>query len=189
MVAHRLLSYVIRSNYDNDCPVHSLILSFHDLRLVPQRRLPSTVTGRMTSGNVSRQRAWPNSDNLRRLTVDNRSSWHPARILTCCRTYPFVLCSLYDMLSMLFFAPVALDFKSLDSSIHICSQRPALASIEHYWQDQWFVQFHLCIFVGKLMAFSKVLLALSWPSVCASLIFISFNGVPSLVCVDPKSFN
>ena len=42
IVAHRLLSSAMRSN-DNDWPVHSLMLSLHDLRCLPLRRLPSTV--------------------------------------------------------------------------------------------------------------------------------------------------
>ena len=43
MDAHRFLSAVMRSNNDIDWPVHSLMLSFHDLRGLPLRHLPSTV--------------------------------------------------------------------------------------------------------------------------------------------------
>ena len=47
--------------------------------------------------------------------------------------------------------------------------------------------------MGKLTAlFSTALLALSWAECickCASLIFDSFNDVPSLVLVDPKYLN
>ena len=37
--AHRPLSSAMRSNDDNDWPVHSLMLFFHDLRDLPLRRL------------------------------------------------------------------------------------------------------------------------------------------------------
>ena len=73
MVTHRLLSSAIRSNDDNDWPVHSLMLSFHDLRGLFQRRLSSSVPYSMT---------WPNHDNLRRLTIDNKSSECLAKIWT-----------------------------------------------------------------------------------------------------------
>ena len=41
MVIHRLMSSAMRSNDDNDWPVHCLMLS--DLQGLPLRRLPSTV--------------------------------------------------------------------------------------------------------------------------------------------------
>ena len=41
-------------------------------------------------GSVSWRQTWPNHDNLRRFTVDRKSSWHPATTLTCCHTYSFV---------------------------------------------------------------------------------------------------
>ena len=47
------------------------------------------------------RQTWPNHDNFRRVMVDSRGSWGPARILTFCQTYSFVLCSLYDMPSIL----------------------------------------------------------------------------------------
>ena len=43
LVAHRLLSSVMRSNDANDWPGHSLMLSLYDLRGLPLRRLPSNV--------------------------------------------------------------------------------------------------------------------------------------------------
>ena len=43
MGVHRLLSSAMRSNDDNDWPVHSLMLSLHDLRDLPLQRLPSAV--------------------------------------------------------------------------------------------------------------------------------------------------
>ena len=64
-------------------------------------RLSSTVPCIMIFGCVSWRQTWPNHDNLHCSTVDNKSSWHPARTLTCCHTYSFVLCSLYDMPSIL----------------------------------------------------------------------------------------
>ena len=41
--AHQLLSSAMRSSDDNDRPVHSLMLSFHDLHGRPLRRLQATV--------------------------------------------------------------------------------------------------------------------------------------------------
>ena len=43
MTAHRPLSSAMRSSDDIDWPVHSLMLSFHDLQGLPLRRLPSIV--------------------------------------------------------------------------------------------------------------------------------------------------
>ena len=43
IVAHRLLSFVMRSNDDSVWAVHSLMLSFHDLHGLPLRRPPSTL--------------------------------------------------------------------------------------------------------------------------------------------------
>ena len=42
IVAHRRLSSATRSNDDIEWPVHYLMLSFHDLRGLPLRRLPFT---------------------------------------------------------------------------------------------------------------------------------------------------
>ena len=99
-VTHRRLSSATRSNDDIDWQVHSLRLSFHDLRF-PLRRLPLTEPCSMIFGSVSWRHTRPNHDNLRLLTIENRSFWGPARILTCCQTYSFVLCSLYDMPNIL----------------------------------------------------------------------------------------
>ena len=43
MTAHRPLSFAMCSNDDNDWPVHSLMLSLHDLCALVTWRLPSTV--------------------------------------------------------------------------------------------------------------------------------------------------
>ena len=43
MTAHRPLSSAMRSNDDIDWPVHSLMLSLHDLRGLLLPRLPSAV--------------------------------------------------------------------------------------------------------------------------------------------------
>ena len=43
MVAHRLLSSAMRNNKDNDWPVHSSMLSLHDIIGLRLRRPPSTV--------------------------------------------------------------------------------------------------------------------------------------------------
>ena len=53
MVAHRRLYSATRGNDDNDWPVHSLILPFHDLRGLPLRRLQSTEPCSMVFGSVS----------------------------------------------------------------------------------------------------------------------------------------
>ena len=113
MVAHRRLSSARRSN--DDWSVHSLMLSFHDLRARPLRRLPSTESCSIIFGSVSWRQTWPNHDNFRRLTVDSRSCWGPARILTCCQTYSFLSCSLYNM-------P-----RCQASFCRICFQRPGCA--------------------------------------------------------------
>ena len=43
-VAHRYLSFAMLNNNDNGCwPVHSLMLSLHDLRSLPLRRLHSLL--------------------------------------------------------------------------------------------------------------------------------------------------
>ena len=52
MAAHQFLSSAMHSNDDIDWAVHSLMLSYHDLRRLPLRRLPSTVPCRMIFGSV-----------------------------------------------------------------------------------------------------------------------------------------
>ena len=75
MAAHRRLSSATRSNGDIDrLLVHSLMLSFHDLRSLPLRRLPSMEPCSMIFGSVLWRQTWLNHDNSRRLTVDSRSS-------------------------------------------------------------------------------------------------------------------
>ena len=64
----------MRSNYDSDWRVHSLILSIHDLRGLPLRRLGYHLLFPLVCFcSVSSQQTWPNHDNLQRLTVDNKS--------------------------------------------------------------------------------------------------------------------
>ena len=117
MVAHRLLSSAMHCK-DNDWPVNSLMVSFHDLRCQSLRRLPSTVPCSMLFGSVSWGQTWPNHDNLF-LTSD-------------CHTY------------LIKHHPVAFVLKSLYSAaLQIRCQRPALTSIEQYGQDEWFVEFIL----------------------------------------------
>ena len=58
---------------------------------------------------------WPNHDNLRRLTDASKSSWHPARILTCCHIYSFVF---------------ALCMKCQASYCSICFQKPGFSSLD-----------------------------------------------------------
>ena len=60
----------MHSNDDIDWPVHSLLFSFHDLRGLPLRRLPSAVPCSMTFSSVSWWQTWPNHDNFWRLTVN-----------------------------------------------------------------------------------------------------------------------
>ena len=74
--------------------------------------------------------------------VDNKSSWHPARILTCCNIHSFVLCYLCDTARIHLFLHL-FSKACLDSSLQIRSQRPALTFIERHWQDKWFVEFNL----------------------------------------------
>ena len=65
----------MRSNDDIDCPVHSLMASFHDLRGFHLRFILSTVPCSMIFGSVSWRHTWQNHDNhdgLRRLTVEYR---------------------------------------------------------------------------------------------------------------------
>ena len=51
LTAHR--PSAMRCNYDINWPVHFLMLTFHDLRSLPLRHLPSTVSCSMTLGSVS----------------------------------------------------------------------------------------------------------------------------------------
>ena len=73
-----------------------------------------------------------NHDNLRRLTVDNKASWYPARIMTGCHTYSFILCSLYVRQA----SSCSICFKGLDLPLQTRSQRPAFAYVEQYWQNE-----------------------------------------------------
>ena len=97
MAAHQHLWTAMCSNDNIDRPVHSLMLSFSDLRSLLLWRLPSTVPFSIIFSTVTWRQTWRYHDNLWRLTVDSNSSWRPARILACYHTYSFVLCSQYDM--------------------------------------------------------------------------------------------
>ena len=72
MVAHRPLSSAMHNNDDNHWLVNSLALSFRDLRGLPLRRLLSPVPCSMIFSSVSWRQTWPNHDNLRRLSDDNK---------------------------------------------------------------------------------------------------------------------
>ena len=67
--AHASLGYpdrCLRSNSGIDWPVHSFMLSFHDLRGLPLRRLPSTEPcSSIIFGSVSWRQTWLNHDNFR----------------------------------------------------------------------------------------------------------------------------
>ena len=76
--------------------VHSLKLSCHDLRSLPLWQLPSTVRCNLIFGRVSWRQTCLNHDNLECLTLDSKSSWRPARMLTCCHSDLFcILCMIY----------------------------------------------------------------------------------------------
>ena len=62
------------SSDDSDWPVHSLMLSFHDVRGLPLQLVPTTVLRSTIFGSVSSRETCPNDDNLRRSMVDNRSN-------------------------------------------------------------------------------------------------------------------
>ena len=84
--------------------------------------------------------------------------------------------------------PVAFVFKSLDSTLQIRRQHPAITSIEQYWQDKWFAQL---IVVGnwRLCFFHSITSLVVTEYACASLTFTSFIDVPSLLRVDHKYLN
>ena len=63
---HRRLSSATQSNDDIDWPVHSLMLSFHDLRGLPLRCHPSTEPCSMIFGSVSCRQTRPNHDKFRK---------------------------------------------------------------------------------------------------------------------------
>ena len=132
ITAHRLLSSYAAQQWRHRL---ALILSLHELRGLPQRRLPPTVPSSLTFSSVSwRQNLiWPKYESLRCLMVDSKRSWRPARILIDLLPYIFVC----FMLSVWYakHSSVAFVFKSLDSPLHIRCQRPALTT-EQYWQDK-----------------------------------------------------
>ena len=104
MAAHRLLSSVVCSNDDIDWHIHFLLKylpgrfypTFLDVVLPWFTRFfsvtpPSTIPWNiMIFGSVSWRQTWPKHvcrhGNLRRLTVNSKSLWRPARILTCCHS-------------------------------------------------------------------------------------------------------
>ena len=70
MVVHRLLSSAMRSNDDDDWPVHSLMLSLPLLRGFPLWGLPSTAPCSMITGSVQ------TTDMTKPyLNVHSKSSW------------------------------------------------------------------------------------------------------------------
>ena len=78
ITAHRHLSSAMCSNDDVGWPIHSLMLSFHDLRGLPMWRLPSTVPCNMIFGSISWRQTCLNHDKLRRQTRSNaflKSIW------------------------------------------------------------------------------------------------------------------
>ena len=150
----------MRTSHDIDWPVHSLMLSFHDLRGLLSSATTTTslpVHCSMISGRVSWQQTYSNHDNLQYLTVDGQSSRRPARILTCCHTYLFVLCSPCDTPNMLLW---------------------------HLFSKAWTRLSRSALFVvRKVMAlfFHSIASLVMVEYACASLIFTSFIDVPSLV--------
>ena len=101
MGAHRRLSSATRSTDDIDWPVHSLMFSFHDLRGLPVRRLPSTEPcstlcssaayhGDIYDRTMITCGAW-------RLTVEA----HEVRLWYRPAANVFVWCCLYNMPSVL----------------------------------------------------------------------------------------
>ena len=137
MTAHQPLSSAMRSNDDNDWPVHSFtwFLMIYKVFLCDDYH-PMFLGVRSSA-------AYHGHDSMRRLTVDSKSSSEDIEMLPCI----FVCLMLY----VWYFkhSPVAFVFKSLDSPLYIHRQRSVLTSIEQYWQDKWLVEFNL----WKLIAF------------------------------------
>ena len=80
---HQLLSSSMRSRDDSEWPVHSLMLSLHDLQGLPlQQRFKPSVPCSTVIGSASYRQTLPNNDNLRRLQVDNKIYWRPGRHLS-----------------------------------------------------------------------------------------------------------
>ena len=152
----------MRSIDDVDWPVHSLMSFFHDLRGLSLRRLQPTVICRMTVGSASSRQIWPNHDSL--------TSGEDIDLL------PYIFVCFMLPLWHAKHPPVALVLKGLDYPLQIRRQRPALTFIEQYWQDNWILEFNLCM---------ASLLVLSWLSMLAPVwsLLPFFIDVPSLVCV------
>ena len=156
------------------------MLSFHDIRSLPLRRLPSTVSCSMIVGSVSWRQTWLNHDSLRRFIVkatDVRRRYRPVSIHI----------RLYARHANLY--PTALVFKGSDSPLQIRSQRPPLISIGHYWQDKWLVEFNLCQKNWWRCFFHSIAGPVMAEGACACLIFTSSIDVPSSVCVHPQYLN
>ena len=110
----------MRSNDDNDWPVHSLTLSIRDLRglMLPEVWLLAAYHDDRHGRTMIARDVW-------RLTIKV-----PPRIFTCCHTYIFV--------RFVFFVwygkhpPVAFVLEVLNLSLQIRNQRPAVTSIEQY---------------------------------------------------------
>ena len=120
-----------------DWPVHSLMLSFHDLRgLCDDNYPPFLVVWSSPAYHDDRHGRPMIACDTRWLTVKVPDvQWGPVVI------YIFLCCK---------HSPVAFLFKGLDSPLQIRHQRQALTSIQQYWQDKWLVEL---IFVGKSMTF------------------------------------
>ena len=157
---------------------HSLMLSFHDLRGLLLQWLHSTVPCSLAFCCICYRQIWPNHDNLRRFTVDNKIFKHPTRTSIYCHLYSSVLCSWYDRAT---------------PSIHlICSHCPALTSIE---------QVVLTSYLWSLINVDTVMtsfLKYSWPChgrrACANLILyllllLTSHDPICMVCMDPKYLN
>ena len=62
-----------------------------------RRILPSRVPCVTVFAMVLCRVMWPNQESLHRFTVANKGSCFPAKEPTCCLTYSFVLCSVYEI--------------------------------------------------------------------------------------------
>ena len=133
-------SSAMGSNDDIDWPVHSLMLSLHDLRGILLRWLPSTVPWSIIFGSVSWRHAWPSHVSLRRLTIDSKSSCSDVR-----RGYRPVS---IHMLSIWHAKHSPVSFLFLKARIRL-SRSAVSVQMSHplsslYWQDKWLIQFNLC---------------------------------------------
>ena len=162
MTVHGPLSSAMHINDYMDWPVHSFMLSFHDLLGFPLQRLPATVPCCMIFGSVSWRKTWPSHDSM-------YAWWLTVKAPDVPRGYRPVATHirLFYALSLIcqVFSCNLLVFQGLDSPLQVRRQRPALTTIEQYLLDKWLVEFKLCRKTDGV--FFIVLLALSWLSVLA----------------------